>query len=86
MFLTSYAGSCCVREVNGRFPENRPSLMGRGLTIEVARAKERIDAARSAGVDATKARRTLACLDQEFADAKKRMIEEFHRVPSNPYA
>lgn len=65
---------------------DRKTEMGRGLTIEVARAKERIDAARSAGVDATKARRTLARLDQELADAKKRMIEEFHRVPSNRYA
>jgi hypothetical protein len=66
--------------------EHRTTGEGRGLTVEVTRAKERIDAARSAGVDATKARRALACLDQELADAKKRMIEEFHRVPSNPYA
>jgi hypothetical protein len=66
--------------------ERRAAEKGRGLTIEVTRAKERIDAARSAGVNATKARRALACLDQELADAKKRMIEEFHRVPSNPYA
>jgi hypothetical protein len=38
------------------------------------------------GVDVTKARRILALLELELADAKKRVIEEFHRVPSNPYA
>ncbi|CAB3665589.1 hypothetical protein [Paraburkholderia rhynchosiae] len=57
-----------------------------GLTIEVARARARIDAAVSAGVDATKARRVLVRLELELADAKKRAIEEFHRLPANPYA
>ncbi|MGF6604503.1 putative TIM-barrel enzyme [Paraburkholderia sp. GAS448] len=57
-----------------------------GLTIEVARAKARIDAAVLAGVDVTKAHRMLALLEQELADAKKRVIEEFCCVPSNPNA
>jgi hypothetical protein len=57
-----------------------------GLTIEVARVKARIDAAVSAGVDVTRPHRMLALLEQELADAKKRAIEEFPRVPSNPYA
>ncbi|MGT2471673.1 hypothetical protein [Paraburkholderia terrae] len=56
-----------------------------GLKLDIATAKARIDAAVSAGVDVTKARRTLVRLEQELADAKKRVIEEFHAIPSDPY-
>ncbi|MGF6782355.1 hypothetical protein [Paraburkholderia sp. GAS334] len=57
-----------------------------GLTIGVVRAKARIDAAVLPGVDVTKARRILALLEQELLDAKKRVIDEFHCVHSNPHA
>ncbi|WP_175153858.1 hypothetical protein [Paraburkholderia ultramafica] len=55
------------------------------LTIEVASAKARIDAAELAGVEVSKARRMLApgagaCRSEEAR------IEEFHRVPGNPNA
>ncbi|MDR6503563.1 putative nucleic acid-binding Zn-ribbon protein [Burkholderia ambifaria] len=52
-----------------------------GLTIEVARAKARIDAALSAGVDTTKAKRTLARLESELETAKRQAAVELHALP-----
>lgn len=56
------------------------------LTTEVDRAKARIDAAVFAGVDVTKARRTLARQEQELEAAKKRVVvEQLSETPRSQY-
>lgn len=56
------------------------------LTGELADVTGRIEAATSAGINAAILKRQLVRVESELADAKKRVIEEFHAVPSNPYA
>ncbi|WP_433704424.1 hypothetical protein [Paraburkholderia sacchari] len=56
------------------------------LTGELANVKGRIEAATSAGISTAGLKLQLERVESELADAKKRAIEEFHAIPSNPYA
>lgn len=53
-----------------------------GLASDIAAAKARIVAAESAGVDTTKAKRTLARLESELETAKRQAAVELHALPS----
>ena len=55
------------------------------LTGELANVKDRIEAATSAGINTAILKRLLVRVESDLAAAKKRVIEEFHRVPANPY-
>ncbi|MFP3604693.1 hypothetical protein [Paraburkholderia sp. SIMBA_053] len=52
----------------------------------LADKRERLDAATSAGINTAPLKRQIAQIESDLAAAKKRVIEAFHRVPTNPYA
>ncbi|WP_211606141.1 hypothetical protein [Paraburkholderia nemoris] len=56
------------------------------LTAELAAKKEHLETATSAGVNTAPLKRQIAQIDSDLAVAKRQQMEEFHAVPSNPYA
>lgn len=56
------------------------------LTAALIEKKERLDAATLAGVNTAPLKRQIAQIESDLATAKKRVIEEFHAIPTNPYA
>ena len=56
------------------------------LTGELADVKARIEAASSAGINTAILKRRLVRVESDLVAAKKRGIEEFHAIPSDPYA
>jgi hypothetical protein len=56
------------------------------LTGALAEKKARIETATSAGINTSILKHQVAQIESDLAAAKRRVIEEFHAVPSNPYA
>ncbi|REG61535.1 hypothetical protein B0G80_4388 [Paraburkholderia sp. BL6669N2] len=56
-----------------------------GLTAELADKQARLEAATQAGINTAPLKRQIAQIESDLTVAKKRVIEAFHAVPSNPY-
>lgn len=56
------------------------------LTAELADKKARVEEATLAGINTAPLKRLIAQIESDLAMARRRLIEEFHAVPSAPAA